>query len=267
MLAKFEGGRSVLHRLNPMAKLLALAAFSISIFLFESVAAELVCLAAIVIAAKAVGSRSTIALLTSRFAFILVAWLIVMQVLFTPGGHRLLTIPLYFTTVTVTDLGIASGLVIALRFLAIVAASILFVSTTDPAGLAYALMQAGVPYRYGFMLITALRFMPVFELEMSTVASAQKARGLDIDSGGVRSLIKSLNYTFVPLAVSALNKVDSQVISMEGRAFGYGSSRTFVRKVSYTGLDYAVIALSAAIVALLLIDVWYGWVPLPHLNR
>jgi energy-coupling factor transport system permease protein len=252
--------------MNPLAKLWALAACSISIFLFESVVAELACLAAIVVGAGAVRSKSTMSLLFSKFALTLVLWLIVMQVVFTPSGHRLFTLPLYFTTVSVTDLGILKGLVIALRFLTIIAASMLFVSTTEPAELAYALMHAGLPYRYGFMLITALRFMPVFELEMGTVANAQKARGLDIDGGGVRALLKSVGYTFVPLIASALNKLDSQVISMEGRAFGNSRTRTFIRESRYTGTDYAVLAVSTAVLALLLIDAWGQWVPLPHLN-
>jgi energy-coupling factor transport system permease protein len=252
--------------MNSLARLWALAACSISIFLFESVIAELACLAVIVVVASAVRSKSTMSLLVSKFALMLVLWLIVMQVMFTPSGHRLFTIPLYFTTISVTDLCIMNGLVIALWFLTLIAASMLFVSTTEPAELACSIMRAGLPYLYGFMLITALRFMPAFELEMGAVANARKARGLEIGGGGVRALLESVGYTFVPPMASALNKLDSQVISMEGRAFGNGRTRTFTRESRYTGMDYTVLATSTAVVALLLIDSWGHPVPLPHLN-
>jgi len=265
MMARFEKGNSVLHRLNPVTKLWALSVFSISIFLFESVAVELVCLAAIVLMALAVPSKSTLALLKSKFALALVGWLFIMQVLFTPAGDLLFSVPLYFASVSVTGLGVMKGLLIVLRFLTIIAASMVFVSTTEPAELAYALMKAGLPYRYGFMLITALRFMPIFELEMSTVATAQMARGLDIDRGGMRSLLKSIGYTFVPLIGSALTKVDALVISMDGRAFGYRRTRTFTRDSRFTRLDKVIIVLSSLILALLAAASLLGLVPLPRL--
>ncbi|MGI6708007.1 MAG: hypothetical protein ACOX33_02585 [Dethiobacteria bacterium] len=41
------------------------------------------------------------------------------------------------------------GLLLVFRFLNIIGSSYLFVATTDPNRLAYALMQAGLPYRYG----------------------------------------------------------------------------------------------------------------------
>ncbi len=266
MMARYEKGNSVLHRLNPVTKLWALCVFSISIFLFESVAIELACMAVIVLMAIAIRSRSALALLKSKFALFLVVWLFIMQVLFMAGGEVLFSIPLYFTTISVTSLGVMKGLLIVLRFLSIIAGSMLFVSTTDPAELAYALMKAGLPYRYGFMLITALRFMPVFELEMNTVATAQVARGLEIDRGGVKALFKSISYTFVPLIGSALTKVDSLVISMEGRAFSCRQTRTFTRDSRFTRLDAAIIVISSLTLVLLLANSLLGLVPMPRLT-
>jgi energy-coupling factor transport system permease protein len=158
------------------------------------------------------------------------------------------------------------GLVIAFRFMDIIAGSGLFVFTTDPAELAYALMRSGIPYRYGFMLVIALRFIPVFQGEMSTVSNAQKARGLEIDKGGVNTLLRSIRYTFVPMIVSALSKADVLAVSMEGRAFGYREMRTFSRVRALKLMDKAIIAASVAITAILLINLWTGWLPLPKIK-
>ena len=127
------------------------------------------------------------------------------------------------------------GIVLALRFVCIILASAIFVFTTDPGELAYALIRAGIPYRYGFMLVTAIRFIPVFESEAGTVRCAQQARGLDIDGQGLRALINSARYTLLPLVVSALSKVDVLVISMEGRAFGVKPWRTSLRRSRFAG--------------------------------
>jgi energy-coupling factor transport system permease protein len=266
MLAKFTKGSSTLHRLDPVAKLVALSAFSISIFLFDSLVLEALSLAAVILAAYLIKAGSAISIVRSRYSLALIIWLVVIQAVFTPAGIPLLVIPAHFFNIVITDMGILKGLIISLRFLVIIVASGLFIATTGPAELAYALMRSGVPYRYGFMLVTMLRFIPVFEMEMSTVRNAQAARGADIDKGGVKSLIKSIRYTFVPLIVSAISKVDCLTVSMDGRAFGYRPHRTFIGTRKLKPVDTAIITLSIAITGFLLINTWAGWLPLPHLN-
>ena len=79
----------------------------------------------------------------------------------------------------VTSGGLLGGLTIVLRFFNIIFCSALFIAITDPSKLALGLMRLGLPYRFGFMLIIALRFVPLFDIESSNVQNAQKARGLD----------------------------------------------------------------------------------------
>ena len=127
--------------------------------------------------------------------------------------------------------------------------SYLFVLTTEPNALAYGLMQAGLPYRYGFALITALRLVPVFEQEGQTVYQAQLARGIAYDRGGPRRFVTLARQFFLPLLVSALGKVDALAVSMEGRCFGKYPRRTFLRQVRFTRRDalaLGVLALSLA---------------------
>ena len=266
MMSKFEKGTSFLHRLDPMSKLVALAAYSISIFLFDSLWFEAACLMAMLLTAYALKTRSVLSLARSKYIITLFLWLVIIQAIFTPVGVVYLTIPLHFFNIIITDMGILKGLIIGLRFLTIIVGSCLFVATTDPADLAYALMRSGVPYRYGFMLVTALRFIPVFQSEMNTVSNAQKARGLDIDKGGVKTLIKSVQYTFVPMIVSALSKVDVLAVSMEGRAFGYTNRRTFIHVRKLMPADMGIIVVSITVVIVLFLNVWGRWFPLPHLG-
>jgi len=90
-----------------------------------------------------------------------------------------------------------------LRFLNIIGASYLFVATTDPNRLAYALMQAGLPYRYGFMLITALRFIPLFQLELAQVRNHFVDSFEDI---GEPDVVFYLERTDIPFQISGNQK-------------------------------------------------------------
>lgn len=115
--------------------------------------------------------------------------------------------------------------------------------TTSPNDLAYALIQTGVPYRYGFALVTAIRLVPVFEEEASIVYQAQLARGIQYDSRNLKRFLILARQFLLPMLVSALSKVDSLSVSMEGRCFGKYKNRTFLREVHYDWYDYLSLVL------------------------
>lgn len=252
MRVKYEQGDTVLHALNPLTKLVVLVLFSVGIFLVASVPVELLVFLSLVAVVILVRSKALASLLTSKFLLSFAVLLFIVQVIFNAGGAVYFTVPLGLFRVDVTEHGVLVGIVLALRFACIILASAIFVYTTDPGELAYALIRAGIPYRYGFMLVTAVRFIPVFEAEAGTVRCAQQARGLDIDGKGLRALINSARYTLMPLVVSALSKVDVLVISMEGRAFGVKPCRTSLREGRFTAIDACVVALAILVFLLLL---------------
>jgi energy-coupling factor transport system permease protein len=239
--------------------------FSIGIFLIASVPAELMVFLSLVAVIVLVRSKALLSLLRSKFLLSFAVLLFIVQVIFNAGGAIYFTIPLALFDINVTEHGVIVGIVLALRFACIILASAIFVYTTDPGELAYALIGAGIPYRYGFMLVTAIRFIPVFEAEAGTVRCAQQARGLDIDGKGLRALINSARYTLMPLVVSALSKVDVLVISMEGRAFGVKPTRTSLRNSRFTGMDVVVILLAAIVFAFLLYFALTGQFQLPQI--
>jgi len=157
----------------------------------------------------------------------------------------------------ITEGGIARGIYTAGRLLSVILLSYLFVLTTEPNDLGYALMQAGLPYRYGFMLITALRLVPLFEQEAQTVYQAQLARGIAYDRGGLKRFFTLARQFFLPLLVSAMSKVDSLAVSMEGRCFGKYPRRIFLREVTFTRRDsIALGVLLMGMIALIALRLW-----------
>ena len=159
--------------------------------------------------------------------------LFLIQILFTREGT-----PLWHAgPFNVTWSGVAAGVYVTGRLLSVILLSYLFVLTTEPNDLAYTLMQIGLPYRYGFMLITALRLVPLFEEEARTVYQAQLVRGIAYDRGGPRRFLTLARQFLLPLLVSAMSKVDALAVSMEGRCFGKYPRRTFLRAVHFTRRD------------------------------
>ncbi|HTY63977.1 MAG TPA: energy-coupling factor transporter transmembrane component T [Acidobacteriota bacterium] len=243
---RYVKGDSALHRLNPMSKLCAVAVCTIGIFVVRSVALQALGLVLILATDSRLGSRRLLPFLSSRYVLMLASTILLMQVLFTPSGAVLWNVPIPWPPISITDAGLIKGILLTLRFLNVVLTGGLFVSTTEPAALVHALMRAGVPYRYGYMILLMLRFIPLFEEEMTVIRNAQKMRGLQLDKGGPLKLVRSIRYTVLPLVVSALSRADALEISMEGRAFGYKDTRTFLTAQRFSLLDRALMATTLA---------------------
>ena len=122
----------------------------------------------------------------------------------------------------------------ALRFLVVLSSSFLFVLTTDPDALASSFIRWGIPYRYGFTLILALRFVPFFRNELRVVREAQQLRGIQPSVRSVGQIRRAIRYTFVPVLISGLTRVDTIAMSMKGRAFGLHQRRTSSHRLALT---------------------------------
>jgi energy-coupling factor transporter transmembrane protein EcfT len=82
---------------------------------------------------------------------------------------------------------------------------------------------------------------------------AQKSRGITPEVTGLRKIVRTIQYTFFPLLVSALSRVDSLSISMDGRGFGYGSDRSYLRKSFWRVSDTMVAVLTICFFAICLL--------------
>ncbi len=173
-----------------------------------------------------------------RLAFITGSALFILYLLFDKTGQILFSPGMEF--LSITSGGVSMGLRYSGRFLIIIFTSYIFILTTDPSDLAYALMKFGLPYRYGFLLVTALRLAPVMEDEAQTIYRAQLARGIRYDHLNLRRMLLILQQFLTPLLIGALRRADKLVFSMEGRGFGASLQRTFRKRSSATHLDFLV---------------------------
>ena len=239
-------GDSLFHRLHPLTKAAWLLFGTVFVFAVRSPWAVVGTVALLLLGFPVAGAR--LGRVRGTRLFISTALLLgLLQVLFVREGAALVEIgPL-----VVTAGGLERGIYVAGRFLSVILLSYLFVLTTEPNDLAYALMRAGLPYRYGFALITALRLVPTFEQEGQIVYNAQLARGVRYDVRSPRRLLTLARQFVLPLLVSALGKVDALAVSMEGRCFGKYPTRTFLHEVRATWLDAMAVGVLVVVIAAL----------------
>jgi energy-coupling factor transport system permease protein len=240
----YRPGRSNLHRLHPFAKGIWLLAGTALVFAVRD--PWLVLVATALLFASFPLSGLFLGNLRGLRTLIVTALLFgTFQVAFVHRGPVLARIG----SLPLTRGGIEAGVYVAGRFLTAVLLSYLYVLTTDPNHLAYALMRAGLPYRYGFALISALRLVPTFEREGQIVYHAQLARGVRYDVRSPRRFLALARQYFLPLLISALGKVDALAVSMEGRCFGRYPTRTFLRQTRWTWRDGAAMVVLVVVVA------------------
>jgi energy-coupling factor transport system permease protein len=228
----FHAGIRGLHRVNPGTGLFLLASTLFAALGAGSLATKAGTLALVFcLAIWSEGSVRTWCR-SLRFVMFFAMLLFLAQMLTLREGSIL-----FRFGIPVTIEGVMAGANMALRFLVILSASFTFALTTDPDALASVLIRWGVPYRYGFTLILALRFVPFFRNELRIVREAQRLRSVQTSVRTIRGIQRAIRYTFVPVLISGLIRVDTITMSMKGRAFGLLRRRTSPPHAALTWTD------------------------------
>ena len=74
--------------------------------------------------------------------------------------------------------------------------------------------------------------------------SAQKARGADLETGGLIKRAKALVPILIPLFVSAFRRAEELAVAMECRCYRGDEGRTRLKQLKSGGKDYIALALS-----------------------
>lgn len=148
------------------------------------------------------------------------------QLVIRRGGAVLVPLPL----IPITEQGLEWALRFAFRIMLIAYASMVYVWTTDPRKLVLGLIHLGVPYRFGYGLFVALRFMPLMENEAEVIRQALTVRSVAEVSGRIEALRRYA----MPLLVAGIRRSENVAITMDSRAFGAYPSRTYVESFHWT---------------------------------
>lgn len=113
--------------------------------------------------------------------------------------------------------GILYGAVQGLRSASMLSLGLLVCWTSDPRQLLQSLMHWKLPPQTAFMLVTAIRFLPVLAAETSEVITALQLRS---DSqAGRSSVVRHIPYIAKPLLARCLRRAQTLALSVVSRGF------------------------------------------------
>lgn len=238
-------GTSFLHRMNPVMVFIAAfvvciaAAVSVSnLFVFALIVVQLIAAAVAGVFKKCL----KIVLGLGSLALIV----LVLQVLFVRTG----TVYFQLGWFMITHDGLYSGVLVVLKVACMVLPLSLAFMVQPINELTNELVsKCHLPYKYAFTITTAIRFIPLFMEEMSGIMEAQKARGVQFDTGNIFKKFSLMVPVSVPLLVSSVKKVDAIAIGAELRGFNLRTATSSYRSHSIGAIDIVVLIICIAILA------------------
>jgi energy-coupling factor transport system permease protein len=240
-------GDSPLHRLNPLSKFTISVAVCAACFISTSL---LVLCALIVLdlLLAALGHIFTFALRLLRGLAGLSVFLFILQVLFIRTGRPLFTL---FPGFSVTTDGIMNATRLVLRLTGSMLPLAVMLSLTKLNDLSGVLTwYLHIPYKYAFMLTTAIRFIPVFTSEMESIMEAQTARGIEFDTKNIFKKIKLIMPLCIPLLITSVGKSDTTAVSAELRGFEWRNRHSMSVIYPLRTTDSIAFVFSAGLVVL-----------------
>jgi energy-coupling factor transport system permease protein len=235
---------SLLHRLDPRAKLIMALLYVITSFLCKNVLgfAAMLALAFLLILISRIPVGTV--LRSIRPVLFIMLFTAVLHVFMTAGD----TLLFEWRFIHVYREGLYHAAFMMVRiFVLIVGMSMFMTYTTTPIMLTDAIEQLLAPlkkikvpvHEFAMMMTIALRFIPTLMEETEKIMAAQKARGVDFSTGSLLSRARALIPILVPLVVSAFRRADELATAMECRCYHGGDGRTRMTQLRYKGRDYA----------------------------
>ena len=256
-LGQYFPGKSAIHRLDPRTKLVILVLYIIALFMAVSWVSYgvMFLFLAVSVAISGVPLKSFVKGL-KPLLFILV-FTAILNIFFTAGE----TVLVSFLGATITLEGLVRAFFMLTRILMLVTGTFLLTYTTSPIALTDGLESLLGPlkklrlpvHKLSMMMCIALRFIPTLIEETDKIMSAQKARGVDFESGKLMQRVRALIPILVPLFISAFRRADELATAMECRCYQGGDGRTKMKLLRYKLLDFkaygvGIITLTAVLV-------------------
>ena len=259
-IGQYFPGDSLLHRMDPRAKIIATMIFIIAIFFADSLVTYSI------VAAFTFGclglSRLPVRLvwLSIKPLWIIIVFTLVIHVFTTPGEY-LFT----YGWLHISREGLNLGGLMAGRLIFLIVFSSLLTYTTSPIRLTDGIERLlnpwkrfGVPaHELAMMMTIALRFIPTLLEETDRIMKAQESRGADFTTGSLLKRAKNMVPLLVPLFISAFRRADELAVAMESRCYRGGEGRTRMKELRYSPLDFYGIG-AVVFVSLLLAVLRWG---------
>lgn len=240
-IGQYFPGSSALHRLDPRMKIVLTLAYVVLLFLANNLWGLLVGIGFVVVAYAV--SRIPPRMITKSLKPVIpiILFTAILNMFFIEGE------PLFqWWIITLTREGLKMAILMAIRIICLIAGTSLLTYTTSPIALTDGIERLMRPlkklkfpvHELAMMMTIALRFIPTLIEETDKIMNAQKARGADMESGGLMQRAKALIPILIPLFVSAFRRADDLAIAMECRCYRGGDGRTRMKQLKMSAVDF-----------------------------
>ena len=252
-IGQFYPTNSLVHKLDPRLKLVALIVYIVFIFMATSAASltYMVALTFVIILLTKIPLATYLKNIKSILPIILLT--AILNMLYVAEGETIIS----FWIVKITDGGISRAIFMAVRIIVLIMSSAMLTYTTTPTMLTDAIESllsplkliglGGAVHTIAMMMTIALRFIPTLIDETDKLMNAQKARGADFDSGSILKRVKALIPILIPLLISSIRRAFDLSEAMESRCYTGNHTRTRMKQLKLFARDY--ISLVALVVS------------------
>lgn len=230
-------GDSWLAKINPLAKLGAVATATLPLISTLDAVSALVIVVASVVLFPLAG--------LSPLKFLKRAWPLLLAGLFAAWGIALVgqdsgAVYAQLGLFSITEGSLQGGIATGLRAFALAIPCILLLATTNPSDLGGALsQQLKVPHRFVLGALAGMRLLGLMIEEFTTLTLARRARGVG-NFGTLAERIGAKLGQSLALLVQAIRRAGRLATTMEAKGFGT-AKRTWIRTATFTRTDAAVL--------------------------
>lgn len=251
-LGQYIPGDSLVHRMDPRVKIVLVFLFIVFLFVAQNFVSLLLLVVSVAVCILLSGVPVRHYIKSVKAILFIVLFTSVLN-LFYGGGETLLKIGF----MEIKSGGVSNAIFIAVRIISLILLSAVLTFTTSPTSLTDAIERLMKPlkvfhiqvHEIAMMMTIALRFVPTLLEETEKIMAAQKARGADMESGGLVQRIKALIPVLIPLFVSAFRRAFDLATAMESRCYNGGSGRTKMKVLKLGRVDFTSIALCVLFLA------------------
>ena len=263
-IGQFFPAKSVLHRMDPRMKLLLTLGFICMVFVPKTWAGLALIVVFLALCVAFSGLPARLIFKSIKPILPLILFTSVINMFYTGSGTLLWS----WKFLHIYTGGLSNAVFIALRILCLIAGSSLLTYTTPPTALTDALERLLSPlkvfhfkvHELAMMMTIALRFIPTLVEETDKIMSAQKARGADLESGGLLRRVKAMLPILIPLFVSAFRRAYELATAMECRCYHGGDGRTRMKELHLHCRDFLAVGVCLVyLTALIVLNIF-----LPH---
>ncbi len=178
-----------------------------------------------------------------KFSYVFFA-LIIIQSIFIKEGHGLLFIG---DIKILTTRGLEAGISIMLR-MAIIILSAMIIASSGILKITYGLIAMKLPYEIAYMVLLAMKFLPLFKEEFEDSLIAVQLAGADLKKIPIGQKLSLYSYILTPSVMNSLKRARYISAAMELRGFRAYPKRTAYSKIKMKNADYGAIFITASII-------------------